>query len=82
MLTAEKYQLLTLFCHHHVSRSQIRSIFPHKKTATGVKWLEFMFHMLAKLNSLILPVFSVYFAFISYGTVILNIMCECNSLLI
>ena len=65
-----------------VSRSQIRSIFPHNKTATGVKWLEFMFHMLAKLNSLILPVFSVYFAFISYGTVILNIMCECNSLLI
>ena len=52
MLTAEKYQLLTLFCHHHVSRSQIRSIFPHNKTATGVKWLEFMFHMLAKLNSL------------------------------
>ena len=48
MLTAEKYQLLTLFCHHHVSRSRIRSIFPHNKTAIGVKWLEFMFHLLAK----------------------------------
>ena len=53
MLTAEKYQLLTLFCHHRVSRFNFeldRSFLTikHNKTATGVKWLEFMVHMLAK----------------------------------
>ena len=78
MLTAEEYQLLTLFCHHHVSRSRIRSIFPHNKTAIGVKWLEFMFHMLAKKPYLA----SVQCLFCIYQLWDCNIMCECNSLLI